>query len=134
MELFPYLTFDGDAAEAAAFYASLMGNPTPDIMRFGDMPDQPWVTDDIKDRVAHVAVPFANTRIMISDTMGKDPFAGHSGFSINISMPDVESGETLFNKIADGGEVTMPWAATFWAKGFGTCKDRFGVAWMVNVE
>ncbi len=134
MQLFPYLTFDGNAAQAAAFYADVAGSPAPEIMRFGDMPDQPWVTDEIKDRVAHTRVAFAGTHIMISDTMGNEPFPGHSGFSINISMDTVEDGEALFNMLADGGEVTMEWAPTFWAKGFGTCRDRFGVAWMVNVE
>lgn len=30
--------------------------------------------------------------------------------------------------------VTMPYQATFWAKGFGMLTDKFGVNWMINVE
>jgi PhnB protein len=26
----------------------------------------------------------------------------------------------------------MPFAKTFWAKGFGMCVDQFGIPWMVN--
>ena len=33
-----------------------------------------------------------------------------------------------------GGNVTMPFQATFWSPGFGMLVDRFGVAWMVNVQ
>ena len=28
----------------------------------------------------------------------------------------------------------MPYAKTFWTSGFGMCKDKFGVPWMVNAE
>ena len=37
-------------------------------------------------------------------------------------------------KALGGRQVTMPFAATFWAKGFGMLVDRFGVSWMVNCE
>jgi PhnB protein len=40
----------------------------------------------------------------------------------------------VFKALGEGGQVTMPFAATFWAKGFGMLVDRFGVSWMVNCE
>jgi PhnB protein len=40
----------------------------------------------------------------------------------------------IFEAFADGGEVGMPLGETFWAPLFGTCTDRFGVNWMVNVD
>ena len=42
-------------------------------------------------------------------------------------------GQRIFNALADSGTVTLPFEPTFWAKRFGMLKDRFGVAWMVNV-
>ena len=36
--------------------------------------------------------------------------------------------------LAAGGQVTMPFAKTFWAEGFGMLVDRYGTPWMVNVE
>ena len=36
--------------------------------------------------------------------------------------------------MAEGGQITMPFAKTFWAEGFGMLVDRFGVPWMVNCE
>jgi PhnB protein len=32
-----------------------------------------------------------------------------------------------------GGDVTMPFEPTFYAKKFGMLKDRFGIRWMVHV-
>jgi PhnB protein len=46
----------------------------------------------------------------------------------------VEQGRELFEKLSQGGQVTMPYQSTFWAKGFGMLTDQFGVNWMVNVE
>ena len=33
-----------------------------------------------------------------------------------------------------GGSVQMPFAETFWAKGFGMLTDKYGIPWMVNCE
>jgi PhnB protein len=38
----------------------------------------------------------------------------------------------VFADLADGGEVTMPIAETFWASRFGMVRDRFGIPWAVN--
>jgi len=38
----------------------------------------------------------------------------------------------MFDALAKGGQVTMPFQKTFWAEGFGMLTDRFGTPWMVN--
>ena len=37
------------------------------------------------------------------------------------------------NSLAEGGEVRMPLAKTFWSPRFGMVADRFGLGWMVSV-
>jgi PhnB protein len=39
----------------------------------------------------------------------------------------------LFAALADGGQVQMPLAKTFYSPCFGMVADRFGVSWMVIV-
>jgi uncharacterized glyoxalase superfamily protein PhnB len=41
--------------------------------------------------------------------------------------------EQLFAALADGGQVQMPMAKTFFASRFGMVADRFGVSWMLYV-
>ena len=36
--------------------------------------------------------------------------------------------------VYEGGEISMPFEPTFWAKGFGVTRDKFGISWMVNCE
>ena len=37
------------------------------------------------------------------------------------------------SSLADGGQVQMPLAKTFFSSRFGMVADRFGVSWMVYV-
>ncbi len=39
---------------------------------------------------------------------------------------------TVFAALADGGQVQMPIAETFWAHRWGALTDRYGKPWMVN--
>lgn len=134
MKLSPYLTFDGTAREAITFYGDVFGSDIQMMQTFGEMPAQDWVNDGNKDRLAHARIDIGDAQLMVSDSAGFEPFAGHAGHAINVSLADLDAARTLFDRLAEGGTVTMPFAETFWAKGFGTCRDRFGVSWMVNCE
>jgi PhnB protein len=61
-------------------------------------------------------------------------FKGVQGMQVNYTVRDVAEAERVFAALADGGEVTMPIAETFWSPRFGMCVDRFGTPWMVNAE
>jgi len=41
--------------------------------------------------------------------------------------------ERIYAGLADGGQVQMPLAKTFFSPRFGMVADRFGVSWMVYV-
>jgi PhnB protein len=54
------------------------------------------------------------------------------GFSLSLWYDTPEEAKTKFDMLADGGNVQMPFAPTFWAKGFGMVVDKFGTPWMVS--
>lgn len=135
MKMCPYLTFDGTARAALTFYAEILNGELAEVMRFDEMPGSETKFDaDIGARLAHGQVRFGGQLIMVSDTMGTEPFAGHSGFNIQTNWDTFEAAEAAFAKLSQDGTVTMPFAPTFWTKGFGTCRDKFGVGWMVNAD
>jgi PhnB protein len=86
------------------------------------------------DKVMHVSFKIGSSIVMASDGDLSKPATGYSGFSLSIAPDDVASGEKIFNGLAEGGQIGMPWQETFWALGFGMVTDKFGVSWMVNVE
>ena len=135
MKINPYLNFDGNGAEALAHYAEVLGGQIVSSMTFGELPDAPdWVTEANRNRLANGVLVVGDRVIMASDTAGMEPHKGFEGVTLQIEMPDFDAGKALFGKLADMGEVRMPFEATFWAKGFGMCRDKFGVSWMVNVD
>ncbi|HEX7050218.1 MAG TPA: VOC family protein, partial [Longimicrobiales bacterium] len=68
--------------------------------------------------------------------MGSDAPPGQSvqpqGIYVLVQVDDPADAERIFHALADGGQVTMPIAKTFWAERFGMLVDRFGIPWMVN--
>ncbi|WP_321899873.1 VOC family protein [Paraburkholderia heleia] len=134
MEIQPYLFFNGQCEEAIAFYREALQAETVMMLRFSDAPADSKcpVSPEMANRIMHATLAIGSTHVLMSDGNGIDIKQG--GFSLSVSADDVESGERYFNALAQGGEITMPYQKTFWTSGFGMLKDRFGVAWMVNVK
>lgn len=136
----PYLTFNGDCKAAFDFYKSVFGGEFDYIGTFGEMPPQegmPPMSDEMKQRIMHVSLPIsAETRLMGSDTGGEWGASHQVGNNISMSVntKDKAEAERIFNALADGGNITMPIADTFWEAYFGMLTDKFGINWQVNCE
>ena len=145
MQFIPYLNFDGNCAEAMAFYAKVFGGQILHQMRFADMPPSegmPPLPEAAKNRLMHAHLQVGEQTIMASDTMPAVPgqaevcaggYQKPPGLWVSISVDSHAEGQRVFDALAPGGQVTMPYAATFWSPGFGMVTDRFGTPWMVNV-
>ncbi|GAA4330650.1 VOC family metalloprotein YjdN [Variovorax defluvii] len=128
-----YLSFNGNAAEALAFYARSLGGKILFSMTFGESPMGKDTPEAYKGKIMHATLEARGKQIMASDLPPGMAFEGYKGFSLSVQAGDVKEGEALFKALSEGGKVTMPYAATFWSPGFGMLEDKFGVPWMVNV-
>ena len=146
MQFTPYLNFDGNCAEAFAFYAQVFGGTIVYQGTFGDMPAQPGMPplpESAKNRIMHIHLQVGAQSLMASDTMpaapGQDPDSCGGGYRkpqglwVSIQVANAAEGQRVFDALAQGGAVAMPYAKTFWSEGFGMVTDRFGTPWMVNV-
>ena len=59
--------------------------------------------------------------------------AKFQGFSLSLTVRDEAEAKRRFAALADGGQVQMPLAKTFFSPSFGMVADRFGVSWMIYV-
>jgi PhnB protein len=130
MQLNPYLTFDGQAREAAEMYAKSLGGTVENLMRFGDMPDSSMVPPGMEDRLAHARVVFPGGTIMLSDGMVEH--RGFHGHSLQLDFDSVDEARAVYDALMEGGTAIMPFGKTFWAEAYALFLDRFGVSWMVN--
>lgn len=135
MTLSTYLYFDGQCADAFAFYKSVFGGDYAAFMKFADGPPDYKVDDTEKDKVMHVTLPVGDAVLMGSDVAkgyGEPPKPSNS-FAISYAAASKEEADKIFAGLhADGGEVSMPMDDMFWGSYFGMCKDKFGVHWMVS--
>ncbi len=132
-----YLNFNGNCEEAFNFYKSVFGGEFSYIGKFKDMPAQEGmpVSKEMEDRIMHVSLPISKeTMIMGSDTGGEwaSSFQQGNNFSISINTNSKEEADRLFNRLSEGGKVTMPLDNTFWGDYFGMFTDKFGINWMVS--
>ncbi len=131
MSIDPYLFFSGDCADAFAQYQQIFGGDL-EVMTYGDLPEGADSMPGAEPHhVMHGALTFDGAVIMGSDDTTGDG-GPKTGVAVVYTAPDPQAAERVFGALADGGEVTMPFSATFWSRGFGTCNDRFGVPWMVD--
>ena len=129
----PYLFFEGRTEEALAFYRSALGAETAFLMKYKDSPESAKRPDGSAlpgDKVMHAAFKLGDSLLMASDgyCSGKPHFGG---FSLSYPAKDEADAKRRFDALARGGQVEMPLGETFFAKAFGTVKDKFGVSWMV---
>jgi PhnB protein len=135
MRIEPYLFFNGRCEEAVEFYKKALGAEVLMLMRFKDSPEpQPagMIPPGSENKIMHVSLRVGETTVMASDghCTGQSNF---QGFSLSITAADEADADRKFTALADGGQVQMPLAKTFWSPRFGMVADRFGVGWMVSV-
>ena len=80
----------------------------------------------------HISLRIGDTTILASDGNcgGATSF---KGFALTLTAADRSAAERLFAALADGGQVQMPLARTFFSPCFGMLTDRFGLSWMIIV-
>ncbi|MBW3611365.1 MAG: VOC family protein [Actinobacteria bacterium] len=132
MAFHPYLNFGGNCREAFTRYQEIFGGELV-VLAMSEMPSEFSVPAEQADLVMHAALTFEGHLLMASDDPSES-FGPVQGMYVNYTVDDVAEAERVFEALADGGEVTMALAQTFWAPKFGMCVDRFGTPWMVNAE
>ena len=125
----PYISFDGTARQALEFYRDVFGGELA-INTFGefgaaDSPDA--------DKIMHGQLESPSGYVL----MGADtPEGMQQSTNGTISLSGDDGGELrgYFERLAEGGTLTMPLEKQMWGDEFGMCVDKFGIGWMVNVS
>lgn len=133
MAFHPYLYFGGNCREAFTRYQEIFGGELV-LLALKDAPAGEPVPPAQADLIMHAALKFDDNLLMASDDPTTDSFGPVQGMQVNYAVADVDEAKRAFEALADGGEVTLPIAATFWSPAFGMCVDRFGTPWMVSAE
>jgi PhnB protein len=126
----PYLSFPGTARNAMEYYRSIFGGDLK-VSTFGEFGNQDAA---VADKVMHAMLETdRGYALMASDLAPGMAHVPGNNITISLSGDDGDELHAYWEKLTDGGQVTMPLEKQMWGDEFGMCTDKFGTPWMVNI-
>lgn len=129
----PHLFFDGQAAEAIAFYQRTLGAEVLGISHASEIPGADFSPERQK-LVAHAMLRVGGGVLMISDVLMSTEPSGQKHVpsgngAVHLEFGDVPSLEKAFAALREGGRVTCDVHVAFWGATYGVLVDKHGVSW-----
>lgn len=131
-----YINTLGRTEEAFLFYAHVFGTEITSMLRFSDM-GMDQLSEAERNGVMHAELPILAGHVLMGTDMLES--AGHqvhigNNTTINLEPDNKDEADRIYALLSidstenSGGLADMDWGA-YW----GTCLDRFGIRWMINV-
>jgi PhnB protein len=126
----PYLSFDGNAREAMEFYKGVFGGDLT-LNTFGEYGDKDAPEAD---KIMHAQLETGTGfTLMASDTPPGMPYNPGTNITVSLSGDDANDLRGYWEKLSGEGTIGVPLEKQMWGDEFGSCTDKFGVPWMVNI-
>ncbi len=126
----PYVNFPGYARAAMEFYVDVLGGSLT-LNTYGEYGD-PAAPE--ADRIMHGLLESSSGfTLMGADSPPGMPLDRGNDVALSLSGDDVDELRGYWERLSDGGTVSVPLEKQMWGDEFGMCVDRFGVSWMVNI-
>jgi len=126
----PYISFAGNARPAMDFYKSVFGG-TLTLHTYGEFGPQDAPNAD---QIMHGMIETDNGfTLMGADTPPGVEYSPGNNIAVSLSGEDAEELRGYWEKLSDGGTVSVPLEKQMWGDEFGMCADQFGIAWLINI-
>lgn len=134
VKLNSYISFNGNAKEAMEFYKSIFGgeifSDTFESFASSEMP----VADEDKQKIMHAYLKGDNgIELMGADTPTGMTYNEGARITLTLNGDDDAALRGYWDKLAEGGTITVPLEKAPWGDVFGMLTDKFGVNWMVDI-
>ena len=127
----PYLSFKDNTRDAMEFYKTVFGGKLT-MSTFKEYNASQDPSEDNK--IMHSTLEADNSiTFMASDTPNSMEYKVGTNYSMSLSGDNEAELRGYFEKLAAGGNITMPLENAPWGDAFGMLIDKFGVPWLVNI-
>ena len=132
----PFVHFNGNAEVAFLFYKSVFGGDFTILKRFKDIETlQQTLSKSEEDKIMQIALTIGEHSVL----MGSDvpSFMGkvserENRSKISIYADTEVEANRIFNELAAGGEIEVPFGHSSFGSYFGMLRDKYGIEWMIN--
>ncbi|MET1043311.1 MAG: VOC family protein [Microbacteriaceae bacterium] len=127
----PYLSFRDSARDAMTFYQSVFGGEL-NVSTFGEY--QASEDPAEQDKIMHAQLTTTSgLTLMGADTPNGMDYTTGTNYAVSLSGDDESELRGYWDKLSDGGTVSMPLEKAPWGDSFGQLVDKYGVSWLVNI-
>jgi PhnB protein len=133
MKLYTHLNFGGNCEEAFRYYENHLGGRITRMMRAKDLPPQAPAPPGPAEAVIHARMNVAGVELIGND-VPPNHFKPIRSSYLYLALDSAEDAERVYAALADGGDVSIPLAQTFFATRFAQLRDRFGTLWTILHE
>ncbi len=138
MKLTSYLVFNGQAEEAANFYADVLGGKIENLYRYDSMPSTPEmpIPDDCKQMILHCCILFPGGSMSVADTLPHDERSfGNRGHMLTLDCDSIAHAEEVNAKLTEGAQkIECALSEAFFAKRYAEVVDKYGVLWAIMFD
>ncbi|GAB3272099.1 VOC family protein [Arthrobacter pigmenti] len=131
VQLNSYLSFRDTARQAMQYYQSVFGGDL-ELNTFAEFHASEDPAE--QDKIMHsMLTTDQGQKLMAADTPNGMEYQPGNSHSLSLSGDDETLLRGYWERLSDGGTVTVPLEKAPWGDTFGMCVDQFGVPWMVNI-
>jgi PhnB protein len=130
MKIRTQLNFGGNCEEALRFYEKHLGGKITMMMNQSQAPGAP---ENAGKAIIHARMNIGDTELIAND-VPPTVFQKIRSVYLYLALDSTEEAERVYKLLAEGGEIYMPLAETFFATRFSQLRDRFGVSWSIIHE
>jgi len=128
----PSIRFPGNCDEAITYYKEVLGAEVKEIIHNGSDSTDPNVDKSLPPNfVTYSEVLLFGTPVLMTD--GAEKKMSCDNFSFTLSLNTEEEVTSVFNKLADGGEIVESLSTEFSDYLMGCVNDRFGISWTISI-
>ncbi|MEM6629557.1 MAG: VOC family protein [Bacteroidota bacterium] len=121
--LVPSIVFPGTCKQALSYYVQVFGGKVTSFQTFGQASKN--IDPTYQDRIFDATFLAENMCFKASDDLPSHPTYAGSNMSLFVAFTDPEERKTIFQALADQGEILFPLDDNY-----GMLKDAFGIQWI----
>ena len=133
MKLYTQLNFGGNCEEAFRFYEKHLGGTITMMMRQSELPPQVKAPPGSANAVIHARMDIAGVELIGNDVPPSYYQPIRSSY-LYLAVDSAAAAEKIYAVLAEGGQIGMAMAETFFASRFAQLRDRFGTLWTIIHE